>query len=112
MMNGNAWIPFAFDYARVNPAQARLILEREWAKGREAKIDDDELSVIAAAMAPLDARRAAEMASELAAQSADAALNARIEIARYLVADDATRRGLVLRRIGAREAWDAGELQW
>ncbi len=112
LMAGNAWIAFAFNYARANPAQARLILEREWAKGREAKIDDDELSLIAAAMAPIDARRAAEMADELSAQSANAALNARIKIARYLVADDATRRGLVLRRIGAREPWDAGELQW
>lgn len=105
----NAWIPFAFGYARANPAQSRLILEREWAKSREAKADDDVLANIATAMAPVDGQRAADMAREL---GGNWGFDAQIKIARYLVADDATRRGFVLNRIGSREGWDAGELQW
>ena len=105
----NAWIPFAFAYARANPAQARLILEREWAVARQAQADDDVLAAMAVAMAPISAKRAAEMADEL---GGDWGLGARIKIARYLVADDETRRGLVLNRIGSREGWDAGALQW
>ena len=106
----NAWISFAFYYAQTNPAGARLILEREWAKSRESKADDDVLSSIA--MAPVDARRAAEMARELAAAGNGWGVDAQIKIARYLVADEPTRRGFVLNRIGSREGWDAGELQW
>ena len=108
----NAWISFAFYYAQANPAGARLILEREWAKSREAKADDDVLSSIAIAMAPVDGRRAAEMARELAAAGNGWGVDAQVKIARYLVADDETRRGFVLNRIGSREGWDAGELQW
>ena len=114
----NMWIPYAFYLARANPAQARLILEREWAKSREAKADDDDddddddLAVIAIAMAPIDGQRAAEMARELAAAGNGWGVDAQVKIARYLVADEPTRRGFVLNRIGSREGWDAGELQW
>ncbi len=105
----NSWIPFAFYTARANPAQARLILEREWAKGRQAKADDDALASIAIAMAPANARRAAEMASELTGYWG---LNAQVKAARYLVANEKTRTGFYLDRIGSREAWDEGTLQW
>ncbi len=106
----NSWIPFAFYYARANPAQARLILEREWAKGRAVKADDDALASIVIAMAPANARRAAEMASEL--NGGYWSLGAQVKTARYLVADEKTRQGFTLARIGAREAWDEGTLQW
>ncbi len=108
----NAWISFAFGYARANPAQARLMLEREWAVNRQVKADDDVLVSIALAMAPADARRAAEMARELTASGSSWGVSSQIKIARYLIADDQTRRGFVLNRIGSREGWDAGELQW
>lgn len=105
----NVWIPFAFYYARANPAGARLILEREWARSRQIKTGDDDLASIAISMAPANARRAAEMASEL---SGHWGLEAQIKIARYLVADEKTRNGFYLSRSGAREAWDEGTLQW
>lgn len=108
----NAWIQFAFYLAPANPAQARLILEREWAKSREAKADDNVLFSIAIAMSPIDGQRAAEMAREMAPQSELGSVRAQTKIARYLVADEETRRGFVLDRIGSREGWGAGELQW
>lgn len=111
----NAWVPFAFGLARADPAGARLLLEREWAKGIEAKIDGDELALIACAMAPLDARRADEMARSIPSDSGNGphwGTGARRKIAHFLLADEATRRGFVLRGIGSREEWDAGEVQW
>ena len=105
----NTWISFAFGYARANSAGARLILEREWAKSRAAKADADVLASIAIAMAPIDGQRAAEMARE---SSGSWSFDAQVKIARYLIADDETRRGFVLDRIGSRDGWDAGELQW
>ena len=105
----NSWIPFAFNYARANPAGARLILEREWATNREAKADTEVLAAIAIAMARVDAQRATEMARVLGGSWG---VNAQIKIARYLVADDETRRGFVFEGIGARDGWDVGDLQW
>lgn len=106
----NSWIPFAFYFARADPAMSRLILEREWARGLEAKGDADDLASMAVAMAPVDAKRADEMARSLS--SSGWGNDARRKIARFLVSDDATRRGFTLSRIGSREAWDAGEVQW
>ncbi|BCM93017.1 hypothetical protein IAD21_04904 [Abditibacteriota bacterium] len=105
----NAWIPFAFYFARVNPAQSRLILEREWSKSLRAKVDDDELASIALAMSPVDARRAMELARQLPGGWSE---GTRDKIARFVFADQATRQGFVLNRIGAREAWDPGSVQW
>ncbi len=108
----NLWIGFAFSYARANPAQSRLILEREWASSLQKKIEADDLSLIARAMAPVDARRATEMARQLSAQSKNWATEAQIKIARYLVADEATRRDFVLDPNSPDAPWNAGELQW
>ena len=108
----NSWIPFAFYFARADPAMSRLILEREWAKGVEAKIDGDELAAIAISMSPVDGARADEMARSIGAEGFGWNTAARRKIARFLVADDATRSGFTLNRIGSREAWDAGDVQW
>ena len=108
----NLWIGFAFSYARANPAQSRLILEREWAESLQKKIEADDLSLIVRAMAPVDASRATEMARQLSAQSKNWATEAQTKIARYLIADDATRRDFVLDPNSPDAPWNAGELQW
>jgi hypothetical protein len=108
----NSWVPMGFYLSRADPAQARLILEREWARSLEAKVDGDELAAIAVAMAPVDAKRADAMARLVPSDNFGWGIAARRRIARFLLADEATRRGFVLNRIGSRDAWDAGEVQW
>ncbi|RYX82152.1 hypothetical protein EON83_20760 [bacterium] len=109
----NAWAPFAFYYARVNPAQSRLILEREWSKSLRERADADQLTALVAAMAAVDAHRALEMAQSMPKNGDnDWGPDLRIRIARYVFADDALRRQLALNISGYQEAWNSGPVKW
>ncbi|BCM93018.1 hypothetical protein IAD21_04905 [Abditibacteriota bacterium] len=108
----NLWIPFAFYSARANPAQARLILEREWGKRSRAKTDIGTLIIIATAMAPIDARRAMELARQIPEDDSGEGLDTRRKIARYAFADEVTRQSFVLDRFGSSEDWHTGKVEW
>jgi hypothetical protein len=102
---GNAWIYFAFYSARADAARARLILEREWPKALAAKMEAYNLASVAEAMAPIDARRAWEMAQQV---PQDAWANSsREKIVRYLVSTPQQRANFVLQTVGSETDWEA-----
>lgn len=107
-----SWLPFAFYLAPADPATARLILEREAAQ----KSGNGESAYIA--MTRIDARRAVELARQARPDDRDFQAQALRNIARFLIADDATRQKLTFNGFnslgyasftGDREAWPASE---
>jgi protocatechuate 3,4-dioxygenase beta subunit len=79
----------AFHYARVDPVQARLLLEREWAYQKALPTTErrHNFSDLAVAMAALDPERAKEMAWQAHGDGTDlsAAFDAQVRIARFLM---------------------------
>jgi hypothetical protein len=105
---GNAWVSFAFYSARADAARARLILEREWEQVLPKKIEAYNLASFAEAMAPIDARRAWEMAQQLPDDDGNAwASSARRKIVLYLVSTPQQRADFVLQSLGSETSWES-----
>jgi hypothetical protein len=109
---GNAWAPFAFYYAHVQPAQARLILEKNWGELNLKKASGQELS-IARAMSVIDGRRAWEMALEIPKEDKNFwSIETRRKIGQYLVTSEKDRANFPFDRWGATDTWDVGQDEW
>ena len=107
------WPAFAFYFARVDAAQARLILEKSWSAATAKKAEGHALSAIARAMSAIDARRAWEMARQIPAGDKNFwSLEARHKIGQYLAASEGQRRDWPFERWGATDTWDAGDADW
>jgi hypothetical protein len=74
---------FAFYYARVNPAEARFLLEKAWGAS-PLKIEYDGSDELAVAMSAIDARRAWEMARLASNGRNNESFEARRKIGHYL----------------------------
>ncbi|RYG71381.1 hypothetical protein EON80_05300 [bacterium] len=75
---------YAFYFARVNPAQARYLLELEWGYASQNKLSEQVLSAIAVAMSAIDGKRAAAMARLIPPGRNNESLEARRKIGQYL----------------------------
>jgi hypothetical protein len=105
---GNAWVYFAFYSARADAARARLILEREWEQALPKKIEAYNLASYAEAMAPINARRAWEMAQQLPDDDGNAwASSARRKIVLYLVSTPQQRADFALQSLGSETSWES-----
>ncbi len=105
----NSWPGFAFYYARVDPAAARLILEREWAKSQANQFAGAQR--IAMAMSAVDARRADEMARQIPDKKFESP-EARRKIGQYLQTSQDLRRDLPFDRWNASDTWTPGDPEW
>jgi hypothetical protein len=108
-VRGSDWTAFAFYFSRVDAADSRLILEREWAKSQQNK--GDGAQIIAMAMSAIDAKRADEMARQIA-DKAFGSPDARRKIGQYLQTSEALRRDFPFDRWGAGDTWEAGDPEW
>jgi protocatechuate 3,4-dioxygenase beta subunit len=75
---------YAFYYARLNPAQARLLLEKAWGLAAQKKADASTMSSTALAMSAIDGQRALEMARSIPTDQEGNALETRRKIGQYL----------------------------
>jgi hypothetical protein len=104
----NLWPTYAFYFARVDAAQSRLILEREWVLSLEKK---ERSGAIARAMSAIDATRADEMARQIADKEFESP-EARRKIGQYLQTGEELRRDLPFDRWGASDTWSPGDEEW
>ncbi len=112
-MDDRLWPTFAFYYARVDAAGARLILEREWGQAIERKTQGQTLQAFARAMTPIDGRRAWEMARQIPVEDKNFwSLEARRKIGQYLAASEEQRRDFPFDRWGATDTWSPGDEDW
>lgn len=88
------WANFAFYYARAHPAQARLLIEREWSKAKNERNGQDRLSSLALAMSAVDGRRALELARQLPTDKEGGRASAEVftQIGQYLAMAPEKRR--------------------
>jgi protocatechuate 3,4-dioxygenase beta subunit len=95
---------FAFYYGRVDPAEARVIMESEFARRRSATAEEGPfvLTPPILAMAAVDVDRALEMARAIPS------LDAQRKIAQYVLAPDSVRRTLAFDRWNASDTWIPG----
>ncbi len=111
------WVgPFAFYYARHDPAEARLVLETAWAEALaqpEAGGGTYRLTQIVQAMTAIDTDRARDMVREVPVKEGEGEYNPRYEaqrsIARYLLAPETLRRALSFDAWRAYGAWTRQE---
>jgi hypothetical protein len=102
---------FAFYYARVDPLESRLLLEREWGKQVERYEKSDTViswrgAEYALAMAVLDVERALEMVRQL--RDERDRFEGQRKIAQYVLASDEVRRTLVFNRWANSSTWTPG----
>ncbi|BCM93963.1 hypothetical protein IAD21_05858 [Abditibacteriota bacterium] len=110
----SAWPSYAFYFARVDPAAARLELEREWAT-QLLKTDGDGhgLSKIAMAMSAIDGKRALEMAHAIPKGSDNFwPLETLMKVAQYFITTPEQRRDFPFDRWGATDTWQPGDAEW
>jgi hypothetical protein len=95
---------FAFYYSRVDPAEARVMMEAEFSRRRSATAEEGPfvLTPPILAMAAVDVDRALQMAR------ATASLDAERKIAQYVLAPDSVRRTLAFNRWCASDTWIPG----
>jgi hypothetical protein len=105
---------FAFHYARVDPAESRLLLEQEWVRqmqSRGAGGGDWGPADLPLAMTAVDLERALEMARAL--PNDNARFDVQRKIAQYVVASDEVRRTMPFNRWSASDTWAPGTpTQW
>jgi hypothetical protein len=105
---------FAFYYAAVDPAESRLMLEREWARQLEAHGgggSDWGPRELPLAMAAIDVERALEMAQALPGDNAR--FDIQRKIAQYVLASPQVRRTMPFDRWNASDTWMPGTpIQW
>jgi hypothetical protein len=108
----NLWAPFAFYLARVEPAEARLILEREWGEAKVRKVEGPSTQDIALAMSAIDGRRAWEMAKQFEGDKDYWSMEIRRKIAQYVAMGEEKRRDFPFDRWGAIDTWEPGQDEW
>jgi protocatechuate 3,4-dioxygenase beta subunit len=105
---------FAFYYAPIDPAESRLMLEREWARQLENRGGGGNNwngSDLVLAMAAIDIDRALEMAQAL--PSDNARFDTQRKIAQYVLASSEVRRTMPFNRWNASDTWTPGTpSQW
>jgi len=102
---------FAFYYARVDPPESRLLIEREYVakRGQGQKMGRYfDLVPPILAMASVDVERALEMARSLLADDPIIGFDAQRKIAQYVLAPDSVRRTMPFDRWGASDTWTPG----
>ena len=92
----------------MDAAQSRLILEREWALAQEKK---ERVRSVAMAMSAIDAKRADEMARQIADKDFESS-EARRKIGQYLQTSEELRRDLPFDRWSASDTWSPGDEEW
>ena len=100
---GQSVAEFAYYYARVDPAECRLMIEAEFARrslGPDQGNEPYRLSSLARAMAAVDGERALEMAQAIPTGKDDTwtKTNALQKIAEYMLAAESERRMLLFNR--------------
>jgi hypothetical protein len=95
---------FAFYYSRVDPAEARAMMEAEFSRRRNSASADRPFRLVppVLAMAAVDVDRALEMARAIPS------LDAQRKIAQYVLAPDSVRRTLAFNRWCASDTWIPG----
>lgn len=113
-VSSNPWPSYAFYFARVDPAAARLELERTWGEQLlKTGSDGASLTKIAMAMSAVDGKRALEMANAIPKGSDNFwPLHTRVKIAQYLMASPELRRDFPFARWGATDTWQPGDEDW
>jgi GNAT superfamily N-acetyltransferase len=102
---------FAFQYARIDPAESRLLIEREYASklAQGQKIGGYfELVPLVLAMTAVDVERALEMARALPVSDSGIRFDAQRKIAQYVLAPESVRRTLAFDRWRASDTWIPG----
>lgn len=101
----------AFYYARVDPAESRLLLELEFADRLEHPDPRNpgwSLMPVCLATAAVDVDRALEMTGSIPEDEAGARFDARRKIAQYILAPEDVRRSLHFDRWTASDTWIPG----
>lgn len=102
---------FAFWYARIDAAESRLLIEREYAgklaQGQKIGGYFDLVPLILA-MTAVDVERALEMARALPVRDSSVRFDAQRKIAQYVLAPDSIRRTLAFDRWRASDTWIPG----
>ncbi len=108
--NGPGYSPeFAFYYSQVDPAEARLMMESEFARRKqESGATQNYWTFVRPilALTPVDADRVIELANTL--ENANASFDAQRKIAQYILAPAAVRRTLAFDRWNASDTWRPG----
>lgn len=97
---------FAYNYRRIDPLESRLLLEAEWARQFSVPATEQDewmhatqFPSIVLTMASLDIERAVEMAMQIPLDMAQGvAFETQRQLARFLLADEATRQSAPLTR--------------
>jgi len=102
---------FAFYYARVDPAESRLMMEAELSRRRQQGGEHGHFFSLVSptlAMAAVDVDRALVLARSIPAGGSDGHFDAQRKIAQYVLATDAVRRTMLFDRWAASDTWRPG----